>query len=160
MSDIDVKESILNSVKKMLGIAEDYTHFDPELIMYINGELMHLNQIGVGSGNVFTITDSTDTWEDFIGEDITQLPLIKPFIAGRVKLIFDPPQSSSAVQALNDQMKEYEWRLNVAVDPTPEENDAIKKEADARISKYYEDNEHVNIWKDTVNMPYGNGVGF
>lgn len=57
-------------------------------------------------------------------------------------------------------MKEYEWRLNVAVDPTPEENDAIKKEADARISKYYEDDEHSNIWKDTVNMPYGNGVGF
>lgn len=149
MATIDVKESILNSVKKMLGITEDYTHFDPELIMYINGELMHLNQIGVGS-NVFIISSQDDTWEDFLGSDISKLPLVKPFVAGRVRLIFDPPQSSSVAQALNDQMKEYEWRLNVAVDPTEEENAAIKKETDARIAKYYEDSEHTNLWKDEV----------
>lgn len=149
MATIDVKESILNSVKKMLGITEDYTHFDPELIMYINGELMHLNQIGVGS-NIFIVTDQSDSWEDFLGTEIDKLPLVKPFIAGRVKLIFDPPQSSSAQQALTEQMKEYEWRLNVAVDPTVEENAAIKKEADARIAKYYEDAEHSNLWKDEV----------
>lgn len=151
MATIDVKESILNSVKKILGIAEDYTHFDPELIMYINGELMNLNQMGVkGSSLVFTISDANDTWEDFLGSDAGQLPLVKPFVAGRVKLLFDPPQSSTALQALTDQMKEYAWRLNVAVDPTAEENAAIKKESDARIAKYYEDAEHVNLWKDEV----------
>lgn len=150
MGTIDVKDSILNSVKKMLGIAEDYTHFDPELIMYINGELMHLNQLGVGSSTVFTISDSDTTWEDYLGPDVNQLPIVKPFVAGRVKLIFDPPQTSAAIQALTDQMKEYEWRLNVAVDPTAEENVAIKKEVDARLEKYYEDDEHVNLWKDEV----------
>lgn len=149
MATIDVTESILNSVKKMLGIAEDYTHFDPELIMYINGELMHLNQIGVGTG-FFIVEDQSDSWEDFLGSDISKLPLVKPFIGGRVRLLFDPPQSSSAMQALSDQMKEYEWRLNVAVDPTAEENAAIKKEVDARLAKYYEDSEHANLWKDEV----------
>lgn len=150
MGTIDVKDSILNSVKKMLGIAEDYTHFDPELIMYINGELMHLNQLGVGSSTVFTISDSETTWEDYLGSETDQLPIVKPFVAGRVKLIFDPPQTAAAIQALTDQMKEYEWRLNVAVDPTAEENAAIKKEVDARLAKYYEDDEHVNLWKDEV----------
>ena len=149
MGAIDVKDSILNSVKKMLGIAEDYTHFDPELIMYINGELMHLNQIGVGSSGIFSISGSDATWEDYLGSDINQLQIVKPFIAGRVKLIFDPPQSSSAVQALNEQMKEYEWRLNVAVDPTIDEKTAIMKEANYRLAKYYDD-EHVNLWKDEV----------
>lgn len=148
MVEIDVKDSILNSVKKMLGPSEDYTHFDPELIMYINGELMHLNQLGVGPARVFTISDETATWSDFLGEDTDQLPLVKPFVAGRVKLLFDPPQSASAVEALTEQMKEYEWRLNVAVDPTAEEKEIIRNEVGYRLSRYYEDDSHVDLWKD------------
>lgn len=142
----DVKDSILKSVKKMVGLTDEYDYFDPEIIMYINAELMHLNQLGVGTSDVFNIEDDTATWQDFLGDDTSNLPIVKPFVAGKVRLVFDPPQSSSASQALTDQLKEYEFRLQAAVEPNSEEKAAIRKEAERRIKEYYEDGYHVNIW--------------
>lgn len=111
-------ESILTSIKKMLGIDEEYTHFDADIIMHINSVLMILTQLGVGPESGFVIEDDTSTWIDFIPEATTvQLHAVKSYIYMKVKLIFDPPTSSAVIESMNRQIAEFEWRLNVAVDP-------------------------------------------
>lgn len=111
-------ESILTSIKKMLGIDEEYTHFDADIIMHINSVLMILTQLGVGPAEGFVIEDDTSTWVDFIPEaNAAQLHAVKSYIYMKVKLIFDPPLSSAVIDSMNRQIAEFEWRLNVAVDP-------------------------------------------
>lgn len=111
-------ESILTSTKKMLGIDEEYTHFDADIIMHINSVLMILTQLGVGPEEGFVIEDDTSTWVDFIPEaNVAQLHAVKSYIYLKVKLIFDPPLSSAVIDSMNRQIAEFEWRLNVAVDP-------------------------------------------
>lgn len=109
-------ESILTSIKKMLGITEEYEHFDADLIMHINSVFMILNQIGVGSNKGFSITGKDETWMDFMSEN-AQLELVKSYMYLKVKILFDPPQGSTVVDAMNRQIGEFEWRLNAAVDP-------------------------------------------
>ncbi len=111
-----MSESILNSVKKLLGIAEDYEHFDADIMMHINMALMVLSQLGVGPSPPFMITDRKATWEDFLG-DSTDLLGVKTYIYLKVRLVFDPPQSSAAVDVIKENIAELEWRLNAAVDP-------------------------------------------
>ena len=111
-------ESILTSIKKMLGIDEEYTHFDADIIMHINSVLMILTQLGVGPAEGFVIEDDTSTWVDFIPEaNAAQLHAVKSYIYMKAKLIFDPPLSSAVIDSMNRQIAEFEWRLNVAVDP-------------------------------------------
>ena len=111
-------ESILTSIKKMLGIDEEYTHFDADVIMHINSVLMILTQLGVGPEEGFVIEDDTSTWVDFIPEaNAAQLHAVKSYIYMKVKLIFDPPLSSAVIESMNRQIAEFEWRLNVALDP-------------------------------------------
>lgn len=111
-------ESILTSIKKMLGIDEEYTHFDADVIMHINSVLMILTQLGIGPAEGFMIEDDTSTWVDFIPEaNAAQLHAVKSYIYMKVKLIFDPPLSSAVIESMNRQIAEFEWRLNVAVDP-------------------------------------------
>ena len=111
-------ESILTSIKKLLGIMEDYEHFDTDIIIHINSTFMILTQLGVGPSEGFAIKDKTATWDDFI-TDSTQLEAIKSYVYLKVKLIFDPPSSSAVMESMNRMISEYEWRLNVAVDPKP-----------------------------------------
>ena len=108
-------ESILTSVKKMLGIAEEYTHFDPDLIMHINTVFAILNQLGVGPSYGFRIEDADDEWEDFINDEVALEP-VKTYVAMKVKLLFDPPTSSAVMESTNRLVNELEWRLNVTVD--------------------------------------------
>lgn len=108
-------DSILESVKKMLGIDVSYVHFDPEIIMHINSTFFVLNQLGVGPSKPFVITDDSSTWTDF-DAGISTLELIKSYMYLKVRLLFDPPSSSIHADAINKQIAEYEWRLNVAVD--------------------------------------------
>ena len=110
-------DSILTSVKKMLGIPEEYEHFDMDIIMHINSVLMILTQLGVGPEEGFAIADKSDKWCDFIGEG-KLVELVKSYVYLKVRLIFDPPQSSSVIEAINRQISEFEWRINVAVDPS------------------------------------------
>lgn len=111
-------ESILTSVKKMLGIDEEYTHFDADIIMHINSVLMILTQLGVGPSGGFVIEDDTSTWANFIPEaNESRLHAVKTYVYLKVRLIFDPPLSSAVIDAMNRQIAELEWRLNVAVDP-------------------------------------------
>lgn len=109
-------ESILTSIKKMLGITEDYDHFDADLIMHINSVFMILNQLGVGPTEGFRIEDELATWDDFVDDDL-HLDAVKSYMHLKVKLLFDPPASSTVMQSMNQLISELEWRLNVAVDP-------------------------------------------
>lgn len=108
-------DSILTSVKKMLGIAEEYDHFDADLIMHINSVLTILGQLGVGPAEGFFIEDDEAEWTDFV-PDMSNLQFIKTYVYQKVKLLFDPPQSASAIEALNRSISELEWRINVQVD--------------------------------------------
>lgn len=109
-------ESILTSVKKMLGITEEYTHFDADIIMHINSVFMILQQLGVGPKEGFYIEDDTATWQEFLG-DASRLHAVKSYMYLKVRLLFDPPASSTVMECMKQLISECEWRLNVAVDP-------------------------------------------
>ena len=106
-------ESILTSIKKLLGISEDYTAFDTDITIHINSVFMILTQLGVGPSDGFRITDDVDVWSDFTS-DVIELELVKSYMYLKVKLLFDPPSSSAAIDSINRQISEFEWRLNVA----------------------------------------------
>ena len=108
-------ESILTSIKKLLGIAEEYTQFDDDIIIHINSVFLNLTQLGVGPSEGFLIEDDTATWDDFIG-DSNQLQAVKSYVYLKVKLLFDPPLSSSVTESMNRMISELESRLNVAVE--------------------------------------------
>ena len=110
-------ESILTSIKKLLGIEEDYEQFDPDIIMHINTVFALLKRMGVGPSKGFSIKDSEAAWEDFMGEDPNPiLEPVKTYIYLKVKLIFDPPNSSAVMEAIKENIKELEWSLNFEVD--------------------------------------------
>ena len=108
-------ESILDYVKKLLGIQKDYTHFDPDVIYGINAAFGILNQLGIGPAEGFIISDDTSKWTDFIS-DGPQLSLVKEYVCLKTRLLFDPPTSSGLIDAMNKNAAEYEWRLYVAFD--------------------------------------------
>lgn len=103
-------ESILTSIKKLLGITEEYTNFDPDLIMHINSVLMILNQLGIGPEEGFRIENDSAEWSDFIGES-KNLEAVKSYVHLKVKLLFDPPLSSAVIEATKQTISELEWRL-------------------------------------------------
>lgn len=111
-----MEESILISIKKLLGISDDYTQFDEDIIMHINTVFLNLNQLGVGPEEGFSIEDDSAEWSEFIGDSNTQLQAVKSYIYLKVKLLFDPPLSSSVIESMNRMIAELEFRLNVAVD--------------------------------------------
>ena len=112
-------DSILTSTKKMLGIAEEYTHFDADIIMHINSVLMVLTQLGVGPADGFAIEDELATWNDFIPEATKpRMEAVKSYVYLKVKLLFDPPLSSAAMESTSRLISELEWRLNVAAEST------------------------------------------
>lgn len=95
----------------MLGIDTTDTNFDRELVIYINGALMIVNQLGVGPSG-YSIQDKTNTWDEFL-IDRTDLELVKTCIYLRVRLVFDPPQNSFLVNAIKEQITEYDWRIEI-----------------------------------------------
>ncbi len=109
-------DSILTSVKALLGITEEHEYFDSTLIIHINSVLASLTQLGVGSKNGFSIKDKSSVWSDFLSDDKT-LEFVKSFVYLKVRLLFDPPQSSSVISAVERQVSELEWRILVAADP-------------------------------------------
>lgn len=115
-------ESILTSIKKLLGIAEEYEHFDADIIIHINTFLTRLYQVGVGAKN-FAIYDKTATWRDFLGDDEVRFQQAKSYVYIRTRLLFDPPQSGAANEAFKETMRELEWLLFVDADPDLEDTD-------------------------------------
>lgn len=106
-------DSILISIKKLIGFDKEYTQFDTDLIIHINSILMVLNQNGVGPDEGFSITGEMETWNDFVGSEFNNIAGVKTYIYLKTKLIFDPPQSSALIAAMKEEIKELEWRLNV-----------------------------------------------
>lgn len=112
-----MEESILLSVKALLGADADYDVFDRDIVIFINSTIATLTQLGIGPSDGFEITGEEETWEDFLGEDMRRINSVKTYIFMKVRLAFDPPASSYVLSAYEDSCKEFEWRLNVAVDP-------------------------------------------
>ena len=109
-------ESILITIKQMLGPGAEHEHFDPEIINHINSVLADLNQMGVGPDDGFRIEDETSVWSDFIDTDTNLFDSVKTYIYLRVKLIFDPPTSSAVLNAYQRDIEKWEFRLNVAAE--------------------------------------------
>lgn len=111
-------ESILTSIKKMLGIAEEYKQFDADIIMHINSVFTTLRQLGVGPSEGFYIENETYEWTDFI-PDLTKIQAVKSYVYLKVKILFDPASLGSATLAAYErQIQEFEWRLNVEAEST------------------------------------------
>lgn len=108
----DKTNSILNDIKKLLGIAPDYTNFDTDIIININSVFMILNQLGVGPEEGFKITGADETWDSYISEE-DDLEAVKTYIWLKVKIVFDPPLNSTVMEAHKQMISEYEWRLNI-----------------------------------------------
>lgn len=104
-------ESILESVKKVLNLSDDYTPFDQDIILHINSVFSTLNQLGVGPEAGFMIEDKEAVWSDFLGSDL-RLNNIKSYMYLRVRMLFDPPTIGYLVTAMQQQITEFEWRIN------------------------------------------------
>ena len=105
-------ESILKSIKKLLGPGEEDTNFDIDIIIYINAALMRLNQLGIGPSKGYSIKDESSNWSDLLGTR-KDLDAVKTYIYLKVRLVFDPPQSGFLVDAIKDQIIELESTLNI-----------------------------------------------
>ena len=108
-------DSILTSIKKLLGITAEYTQFDTDLIIHINSVFSILTQLGVGPSTGFSIHDEYSVWTDFLPED-PRLEMVKTYVYLKVRLMFDPPDRSAVADAMKRQIDELEFRLNVAAD--------------------------------------------
>lgn len=107
--------SILTTIKKLLGIAEEDTSFDTDIIIHINTVLAILSQLGVGTAG-FMIEDDSAVWSDYL-KTATNLELVKSYIFMKVRQMFDPPTGGAIAEALNKNITELEWRINCMVDP-------------------------------------------
>ena len=104
-------ESILTSIKLLLGITEDYEAFDQQILAHINSVFMILTQLGVGPPEGFMITSKVDTRDEFISDE-KKMQIVKSYMYLKVKMLFDPPSSSSVIDSTNRMINEFEWRLN------------------------------------------------
>ena len=113
---MEMTESILTSIKKLLGIDESYKHFDPDLMMPINSGCSILTLLGGGAPDGCAITGDSEKWDSFIAKDPDNFSLVKSYMHLKVKLLFDPPLGSAVIESINKQISEFEWRLNVAAE--------------------------------------------
>ena len=104
--------SILNDVKKVVGLSPDYDEFDLDIIMHINTIFSVLEQLGLGPVGGYMITDGTEEWDAFLGDDL-RMNSVKTYMYLRVRLLFDPPQTAHAIAATERQIEEFGWRLSV-----------------------------------------------
>lgn len=120
-------ESILKSIKKLLGIDEDFEEFDTDVIIHVNSVLMTLCQLGVGPERPYHISGSDETWADFLGDEYEDYNMVKSYVYARVRLIFDPPSNSFLVDSLTNLVREYEYRLELqsSVDNTQERSECL-----------------------------------
>ena len=111
-----MQDSILMTIRKLVCGDPYADHFDTDLLVHINACFSILNQLGVGPENGFVVTDETQSWSSYSDNDRI-LNMVKTYVTLKVKKIFDPPLTSSILEAMDKEIKELEWRLNVAVDP-------------------------------------------
>lgn len=114
---MEMSESILTSVKKLLGIQEECEEFDQDILVNINAAIFTLRQIGVGPVEGFTIIDKTQTFQDYLGGGNLEIPQVRMYLYLKTKLGFDPPSSSFVLESIKQMISEAEYRLNIQVDP-------------------------------------------
>lgn len=105
-------DSILDSVKAQCMVDSTYTVFDPQFLLYVNSVFTDLSQLGIGPDGGFSIADNTTTWDAYIGTD-DNLNNVKTYMGLKVRMLFDPPSLSFVIEAMNKQIQELEWRINV-----------------------------------------------
>lgn len=105
-------DSILNSVKKNLGLDANYKVFDPDIIMHTNSVFGTLHQLGVGPLGGFQIEDESNTWAEFT-DNLVLLNPVKSYITLQVRMMFDPPTTSFHLEAIKEQIREFEWRISI-----------------------------------------------
>lgn len=110
-------DGILTSVKKLLGIAEEYTQFDADILIHINSVFLTLHELGIGPDEGFAVDEYT-TWTDYISDNTLLLNAVKTYMCLKVKMLFDPSLTSSVTDLMKEEVKELEWRMNVFVDPS------------------------------------------
>ena len=110
-----MNDSILETIRKMLGPDSTYTYFDPDIIVLINSAISTLVQLGVGPVEGFSITSNHETWSDLL-DGYDNLEMVKEYVYLRVKVVFDPPNSGYVLDAYKNEIKELEWRINSQVD--------------------------------------------
>ena len=111
-----MQDSILMTIRKLVCGKPYADHFDTDLLVHINACFSILNQLGVGPENGFVVTDETQSWSSYIADNYI-LNMVKTYVTLKVKKIFDPPLTSSVLEAMDKEISQLEWRLNVAVDP-------------------------------------------
>ena len=111
-----MQDSILMTIRKLVCGNPYADHFDTDLLVHINACFSILNQLGVGPENGFVVTDETQSWSSYIADNYV-LNMVKTYVTLKVKKIFDPPLTSSVLEAMDKEISQLEWRLNVAVDP-------------------------------------------
>ena len=111
-----MQDSILMTIRKLVCGDPYADHFDTDLLVHINACFSILNQLGVGPENGFVVTDETQSWSSYIADNYI-LNMVKTYVTLKVRVIFDPPLTSSVLEAMNKEISQLEWRLNVAVDP-------------------------------------------
>lgn len=110
-----MNESILNSIKKLIGIDTDDNSFNTDLMIHINSVFFVLQQLGVGPDKPFSITGDSETWSDFIS-DVDQFNAVKTYVYMKTRIVFDPPTNGTIMESLKEAINEYEFRLNIAGD--------------------------------------------
>ena len=111
-----MEESILNTIKSMLGPDSSYEVFDQDILVHINMAIATLTQLGVGPASGFRVTGKDETWGELLGDRV-DLDMAKTYIYMKVRIAFDPPANSSVLAAYKEACAEMEWRMNVTVDP-------------------------------------------
>lgn len=111
MENLENPNSILETIKKLLSVSSNDHSFDTDIITHINSVFLVLNDLGIGPSEPFEIVDEAETWEQF--DPDKKFSLVKSYIYLKVRLLFDPPATSFALDAMQKQIDEYSWRLNV-----------------------------------------------
>lgn len=115
MEMTSITDSILTSIKKLLGSSEEITAFDPDIIMHINSVFLSLHQLGVGPDEGFFIDDAVPTWSDYVSDKLLGNS-VKAYVYLNVKLVFDPPANSYAIDSINKLINKHEWRIKEYVE--------------------------------------------
>lgn len=128
-------DSILLTIKKMLGIAEEYHAFDIDLVVNINSVFLTLNQLGVGPESPYHIGGEEETWNDFLAGDRENLDAASTYTYLKTRLLFDPPTNSFLVDAIQKQIDEFEWRLKFQAERLKEQREESEKVTEQASSK-------------------------
>lgn len=124
-----MEQSILKTIKQLVGCPDDFEQFDLDLTIHINSAFATLTHLGVGPKEGYRITGVDNAWSEF-EENTQKLSLIKDYVYIKTRLLFDPPTSGSLMDSLKEQLKEMEWRLYMLYYPISEDDEKGKSDDD------------------------------